>query len=44
MPIGIIAVDFSNNFNTSILSREMISTIDPLIAGLVTLGNELEDK
>ena len=40
MPIGIVAIDFSDKYSSNLLSRELISTIDPLIAGLVTVGNE----
>ena len=45
MPIGILAVD-STKYNAEeyMMPRELISSLDPIIAGVTTLVNELEDK
>ena len=45
MPIGILSID-STKYNSDefMMSRELISTLDPIIAGVSTVVNELEDK
>jgi len=45
MPIGILSID-STKYNSDefMMSRELISTLDPILAGITTVVNELEDK
>jgi hypothetical protein len=45
MPIGILSID-STKYNSDeyMMPREIISTLDPILAGVSTVVNELEDK
>jgi len=45
MPIGILSID-STKYNSDeyMMPREILSTLDPILAGVSTVVNELEDK
>jgi hypothetical protein len=45
MPIGILSIDSTKyNADEYMMPREIISTLDPILAGVSTIVNELEDK
>jgi hypothetical protein len=44
MPIGIVAMEFADKYTSAMFSRDLVSTLEAMIAGLVVVLNEAESK